>query len=135
MPTGSQIESHRAAAELFDRPTVVDWYVRKAAVREYTTASFVFARRREVVLSLLDAVHPPGTLVDYGMGPAVYAQEVVRRGFNYVGIDIAPGMVEYAKTLGLSNASFIQGDLEALDQFRGQADVVMAVGLIDYLEN
>lgn len=135
MPSVSQPQSHREAADLFSRAPVVQGYVRKAAVEEHTTASFVFARRREIVLALLDAVPQSGTLVDYGMGPAVYGAEVVRRGFHYVGIDIATGMVEYARSLNLANAEFVNGDLEALAQFRGQADVLMAIGLIDYLED
>lgn len=126
------VESHRAAQELFDR--TVDGYEARSRNIVFNSSSLIFARRHEVVLSLLDAAGASGLLLDFGMGPGVFAADVTRRGLHFVGIDIAEGMVERARSLGLENTTFVQGDLDSLDAYRQAADVVMSIGLIDYLE-
>lgn len=127
-----QFDSHEAARQLFDR-TAADYQTR-SDLRVYNTSSFVFARRKEIVLSLLDAGTCSGTVLDYGMGPGVFAPDVVQRGLQFVGVDISPVMVERANALGLDNATYIVGDTQKLEEFRGECDVVLAIGLIDYLE-
>jgi SAM-dependent methyltransferase len=125
--------SHAAAKELFDR--TADVYAERAEGRSYDLTSVVFARRRETVLALLDESGVSGTLLDFGMGPGVFAPHAVERGFEFVGIDISPEMIERAEALGLPNTTYVRGDLEALDVYREAADAVLAIGLIDYLED
>jgi SAM-dependent methyltransferase len=125
--------SHAAAKELFDR--TADAYAKRAEGRTHDLSSFVFARRRETVLSLLDESGVEGTLLDFGMGPGVFAAHAVERGFHFVGIDISPEMIERAEALELPNTTYVCGDLEALESYRGAADAVLAIGLIDYLED
>jgi SAM-dependent methyltransferase len=69
------------------------------------------------------------------MGPGVLAPAAVERGFDFIGVDISPEMVARAEALELPRASYVVGDLDALERFRGSVDAVLAVGLIDYLED
>ena len=52
--------------------------------------------------------------MDYGMGPAVFAECCTAAGMHYLGIDVSSKMVERSKQMGLSNTEFIVGDLETL---------------------
>jgi SAM-dependent methyltransferase len=124
--------SHAAARDYFDR--TADEYSERAGARTSDLSSLIFARRRETVLDLLDESGVHGTLLDFGMGPGVFAPEIVGRGFEFIGIDISPEMVARAEALGLPHARYVVGDLESLAEFRGTADAVLAIGLLDYLE-
>ena len=125
--------SHAAARAYFDRPA--DEYSERAEARTHDLSSLIYPRRRETVLELLDESGARGTLLDFGMGPGVFAPEIAARGFDFVGVDISPEMVERAEALGVPRARFVVGDLDALESFRGSADAVLAIGLIDYLED
>lgn len=129
----TQPTSHAAAREYFDR--TADEYAERAGAQTSDLSSLIFARRRETVLELLDDSGVEGTLLDFGMGPGVFARDVVSRGFEFVGVDISPEMVARAEALGLERARYVVGDLDSLDQFRESADAVLAIGLIDYLED
>jgi SAM-dependent methyltransferase len=124
--------SHAAAREYFDR--TADEYSERAGARESSLSSLIFDRRRETALELLDESGVRGTLLDFGMGPGVFAPQVVERGFEFIGVDISPEMVARAEALGLPNATYVVGDLDSLERFEGRADAVLAIGLIDYLE-
>jgi SAM-dependent methyltransferase len=69
------------------------------------------------------------------MGPGVFAPQVAARGFDFIGVDISPEMVARANALGVPRATYVVGDLDALETFRESVDAVLAVGLIDYLED
>jgi SAM-dependent methyltransferase len=125
--------SHAAAREYFDR--TADDYAERAEARTHDLSSLIFTRRRETVLELLDESGARGTLLDFGMGPGVFAPAVSARGFEFIGIDISPEMVERADALGVPNTTYVVGDLDALEQFRERADAAIAIGLIDYLED
>lgn len=127
------IDSHAAAADLFDR--TVDYYQDRAESRVFNYSSLIFSRRREIVHELLPVASTGARAIDFGMGPAVFAREVVNRGFEYVGIDVSQAMVDRARSMGIPCTTYLCGDLEALSEFRGQADLVMAIGLLDYLED
>jgi SAM-dependent methyltransferase len=88
-----------------------------------------------VVLELLDESGVRGKLLDFGMGPGVFAPQVAARGFDFIGLDISPEMVARAEALGVPRATYVVGDLEALEPFRESVDAVLAIGLIDYLED
>jgi SAM-dependent methyltransferase len=125
--------SHSAAREYFDR--TADDYSQRAEARAFDLSSLIFTRRRETVLELLDESGGRGTLLDFGMGPGVFAPDVTARGFDFIGVDISREMVERAESLGLPRTTYVVGDLDALERFNESVDVVMAIGLIDYLED
>lgn len=127
------VRSHELAKELFDR-TAQD-YQRRSEHRVATFSSLIFQRRIEIVSGFLDSLGTRGHVLDYGMGPGVFARRCIELGLEYVGIDISPIMVERAQALGLNGAQYRVGDLETLADYEGQMDCVLAIGLLDYLED
>ncbi len=127
------VTSHDLARDLFDR--TADDYQRRSEHRVTSFSSLIFRRRIEIVTSFLDRIPSPGRALDYGMGPAVFARSCVERRLQYVGIDISPVMVQRATALGLNSARYLVGDLNSLAEFKGQMDGVLAIGLLDYLED
>ncbi|MEM8993493.1 MAG: class I SAM-dependent methyltransferase [Acidobacteriota bacterium] len=125
-------QSHLEAKELFDQ--TVDSYQQAASGQVHDFRSLLFQRRIAIVEELIESVPPGGQVLDFGMGPAVFAQTCLDWGFSYLGIDIAPKMVEQARALGLEGAEFEVGDLESLSERKASSDLTLAVGLIDYLE-
>jgi SAM-dependent methyltransferase len=126
-------DKHLAARDLFDR--TADQYQQRSGTRIYDLTSFAFARRKAIVLEFLDSSPRSGSLLDYGMGPGVFAQDVVSRGLRFIGIDLSPEMIERARALGLENCEYVAGDLDSLHAYREAVDVVLAIGLIDYLDD
>jgi SAM-dependent methyltransferase len=125
--------AHAAARDYFDR--TADEYADRASARTSNLSSLIFQRRRETVLELLDDSGVRGTVLDFGMGPGVFAAEIADRGFDFIGVDISPEMVTRAEKLGVPRATYVVGDLDSLGRFRESADAVLAIGLIDYLED
>jgi len=126
-------ESHTQAEKFFDR--IAEDYLRRSEGDIWNVSSLSFARRQEIVTRLLDLIPSGGTILDYGMGPAVFGPAAVDRKLNYIGIDISKRMIDLAKEKNLPNARYYQGDLSVLDSLRGSADCVLLIGLIDYLED
>lgn len=130
----SEFAAHQQAKRLFDRTT--DKYSRRSRGSVSNFTSLIFRRRIGIVASSIQrAATAGGEALDYGMGPAVFAESCTAAGMHYLGIDVSPKMVERSKEMGLSNSEFIVGDLETLSRYRNQKDLVLAIGLIDYLED
>ena len=83
----------------------------------------------------LPSVDNEEKILDFGMGPGVFAKICDENGFSYLGIDISPKMVELAQSLKLGNAKFRVGDIQSLTKYQREMDYVLAIGLIDYVEN
>ena len=126
-------KSHHEAQVFFDR--IAEDYKKRSETKVYTVSSLSFRRRQDIISDLLRNTPKGGTLLDYGMGPAVFGPPAVEHGLKYVGIDISPVMVQMAKDMNLPNAEYHIGDLELLKNFRNKADTVLLIGLIDYLED
>lgn len=127
-----QPHTHAAAQEFFD--AIADDYTRRSRTAVWNVSSLSFSRRQDLVIKMMSQTPTGGTVLDYGMGPAVFGPPAVEQGLRYVGIDISPRMVHVAQQMQLPNAEFHVGDLNLLDQFAGSADTVLLIGLIDYLE-
>lgn len=127
------MHSHTKAKELFDR--VADGYEEKCDLKVFNFSSMIFQHRINIVKEMISKVSTPGRVLDYGMGPAVFGEACINHGLSYLGIDISPVMVEHARALGLKDAEFVVGDLEALKPYQSQMNAVIAIGLIDYLEH
>ncbi len=125
--------SHSRAKELFD--STAEYYQQRSEARVYNFSSLVFQRRISIVERFLKSVPQNGRVLDFGMGPAVFAKFCEKKNLSYLGIDISPIMVERAKALNLRNSEFMVGDLDSLSSFRKSMDAVLAIGLIDYLEH
>jgi SAM-dependent methyltransferase len=53
---------------------------------------------------------PLGRALDLGCGRGQYAPELVRRGWEVVGIDYTPRAIEEARRQGIAGATFMVGD-------------------------
>lgn len=129
----SEIAAHGQARELFDR--TADDYFQRSSGSVHNTSSLVFQRRISIVEAFIRRyAKRGGQTLDYGMGPAVFAKCCGDAGSHYLGIDVSTEMVDRASRLNLANAEFQVGDLETLAPYRNQKNMVLAIGLIDYLE-
>jgi SAM-dependent methyltransferase len=134
MKTPSEVAAHLQAKQLFDQ--TADNYFQRSRGSVYNFSSLIFRRRIAIVEGFIQRLAKPGgKALDYGMGPAVFAPCCTAMGMRYLGIDVSPEMVEQSNRLGLCNAEFHVGDLETLRPHKDQNDLVLAIGLIDYLEN
>jgi SAM-dependent methyltransferase len=127
------VPSHVRAKDLFDR--TADDYQQRSELKVSSFSSLIFQRRIEIVVRFLDQIASPGRVLDYGMGPAVFGRACGDRGLHYLGIDISPEMVQRARALNLAGAEYLAGDLQTLENYRDQMDGVLAIGLLDYLED
>ena len=100
-----------------------------------TAAGYAFRVRRESLLRLLGP--GPGRVLDIGCGPGVMTDEIVKQGWSYEGIDLAPEMIAVAQKhfANRTEINFQVGavtQIPALDQF---FDAVVAMGLMEYLDD
>ena len=92
-------------------------------------------RGRELAVALL-AELASARVLDIGCGPGRVAEAVIGAGASsYVGIDLSPHMLELARARldGFDSVELLEGDFLELD-VPGAFDVVLALGLFDYLE-
>ena len=81
---------------------------------------------------------PPAKVLDLGAGTGWTSVFFSQRGYDVVGQDIAPEMIELAnrnrERTGLANLRFIASDYEALD-FRGEFDVAIFYDSLHHAED
>jgi SAM-dependent methyltransferase len=99
-----------------------------------------FARnvRTEAVLGLIDRhMKAGGVIADVGCGPAQYAEPLVKRGFVYHGIDIAPEMFApvQKKLANEPKAKFSVGSIEKIPLESSSVDGAIVVGVIEYVDS
>jgi ubiquinone/menaquinone biosynthesis C-methylase UbiE len=115
----------------FDEQSKVysSWY------REDTPDGCAFLERKARVLDCVGA--EAGTLLDVGCGSGVMSRELAARASRYVGIDVALGMVEAARSAlrDLDNVEFRVGDVTCLDMRTASIDTICAIGLLEYLDD
>lgn len=125
--------SHTEAQKFFDQ--IAEDYRIRSEGQVYNVSSLRFSRRQDIVTSLLNFTPEGGTVLDYGMGPAVFGPPAAKRGCRYIGLDISQKMIDLAVTMNVPNSEYHLGDLELLPKFKDTADTVLLIGLIDYLED
>lgn len=109
-------------------------------VSKKTVSSYAMLNRKNVVMRLIDSIKIEGNkLLDIGCGAGSYVPEFIQRGYEVWGIDISPKMIEQANRMlikeGLTHyARFCQGDIENLSFPLSSFDIVVVVGVIEYLE-
>ena len=126
-------KSHLKSKEYFDHTAFV--YHQRSDGLIYDFSSLIFQRRNNIVKKFLPSVENKEKILDFGMGPGVFAKYCMENGYYYLGIDISPKMVERAKLLKLENAKFRVGDVDSLTKYKGEMDYALAIGLIDYVED
>ena len=78
---------------------------------------------------------PLGRALDLGCGRGQYAPELVRRGWEVVGIDYAPRAVDEARRQGIEGATYMVGDVSDLPVDRlGTFDFFFDVGCFQHFD-
>jgi len=122
----------------FDRVVYYTPYEERYVNRTNLNAYDILTRK-DVVLEGLDRLGlGGGTLLDVGCGPAVYTPDLVARGFETWGVDLAPNVIERAREImsrspHVERTHFAVGDVEHLEVPAAMFDVVLVIGLFDYL--
>lgn len=98
-----------------------------------TAVGHSFRVRRVRLLELLGK--GAGRVLDIGCGPGVMTRDILDRGWEYVGTDIAPAMIDEARRrfAGDQRATFSVGPVEHIDAPAASFDAVVAMGLVEYL--
>ncbi|MFH1387041.1 MAG: methyltransferase domain-containing protein [bacterium] len=127
--------SKEAIKEFFDK-TAASYYAERYAQAK-DLCSHEMITRKIAVFSLLDKYQlKDGKLLDAGCGSAVMVNEYLERGFEVCGIDISAEMIKEAKKNAASNkARFWVGDVEKMDLPSEIFDVVVSIGVLDYLKD
>src|SRR5690242_1416010 len=99
--------SHTEAQKFFDQ--IADDYRRRSEGQVYNVSSLSFSRRQDVVTGLLNLTPEGGTVLDYGMGPAVFGSPAAKRGCRYIGLDISQKMIDLAKAQNIPGAEYHLG--------------------------
>jgi len=95
-----------------------------------------FLAQKQVVLGMLDGVD--GRVLDVGCGPAVLENDLLRRGFEVVGIDVSIEMLRFglnrlAASPYRQRCTLRPGDVERLEFADGEFDAVVSMGTLEYL--
>src|SRR6266705_1756754 len=91
--------------------------------------------RQRFALEMLEAVIPPSSRVlDAGCGSGVMAAKLMDGGYAVWGIDFAEPMIRQARALCGSH-QFAVGDIEHIPFPDNAFDVVVSLGVIEYLES
>jgi 2-polyprenyl-3-methyl-5-hydroxy-6-metoxy-1,4-benzoquinol methylase len=89
------------------------------------------------VENLANVVAPPGPLVDLGCGPGAHAIELARRGYEVVGVDGSPRMVEVARARAARDKVDATFDLHDVSDSLGFDDAslggVLAIHVLQHL--
>ena len=100
-----------------------------------------FQWRQASGVELLTAHVPPGgRLLDAGCGAGHACVELARRGYEVVGLDIAPSMVElgrrHAAASGVeARCTFVAADLEEASGRLAPFDGILGLGFLEYFED
>ena len=93
--------------------------------------------RIELVLEMLG--NGPGRLLDVGSAAGAVSFMLANRGWTVDGIDISADMVRWAQERavreGRTQLTFAVADIDALPFPDGHFDAIVAMGVIEYLEN
>lgn len=73
-----------------------------------------------------------GLIIDAGCGTGRWASRLLDRGCKVIGIEQAPAMAAAARARSLPRFQVIESSIEAVDLPEGQADVVLALGSLQY---
>ncbi|HED17736.1 MAG TPA: class I SAM-dependent methyltransferase [Gammaproteobacteria bacterium] len=99
-----------------------------------------FKDRLNIFIHNLESVLPsPARILDYGCGAGVISLEMAKNGYNVVGADGAPGMIEAAETervrRNIDNVSFNVESSGAKDYPDNSFDAIVCSSVIEYVSD
>jgi len=107
-----------------------DWY----ALQNLEGHSFRIRKTR--CMEALTKLQVGSSVADIGCGPATMVKELLDKGFNVVGTDIAPTMIEECKTrITDPRASFYVCPADNVPLPDATQDAISAMGLLEYLND
>lgn len=90
--------------------------------------------RRRFALEMIEQSVPKGArIADLGCGTGDMSAELIRRGYDVWGLDIAAQMIDYVRAR-FGSQQFIVGDVEHIDFADDTFDAVVCLGVLEYLE-
>lgn len=92
---------------------------------------FYEKRRIETALSLVPSTNEPAYALDMGCAFGILAQNIIRKGYVYVGLDISRGQVKLAKSIN-KFMDFLIADAHHIP-FRRFFRLIIALELIEHL--
>lgn len=105
-----------------------------------TFMNYVMRRRKHYVLESIDneiSQNDKVKVLDVGLGTGIYVSELLNRGMDVYGIDISSEMVKKAlftvASYNRRNLKIITGDAEFLPFKDNYFDLILAIGLVEYL--
>jgi len=102
---------------------------------EPTLSSQHLISRQRSALKLVEAAMPPSSrILEVGCGAGVMAAKLIKRGYAVWGIDLAEPMIRQARQL-CESEPFGVGDIEHIPFPDNTFDVVVSLGVIEYLES
>ena len=111
------------------------WVAYYADPEPRTISAQHLASRQLFALQMVEAVMPPSArILDAGCGSGVTAARLMERGYAVWGIDLAEPMIRQARELCGSD-QFGVGDIEHIPFADNTFDVVVSLGVIEYLES
>src|SRR5437016_7029581 len=91
--------------------------------------------RQRFALEMVEAAVPPSSkILDAGCGAGAMAGKLIERGYPVWGIDFAEPMIRKAREL-CGSGLFGVGDIEHIPFPDNTFDVVVSLGVIEYLES
>ena len=120
--------------ELFTR-TVDDWARFYADPKPANFTAQNLVSRRQFTLQMIEARVPKGsTILDVGCGTGHLAGELMRRGYQAMGVDFSEGMVNYAREYYGADR-FQVGDIEHIPFADNSFDGIVCLGVMEYLSS
>lgn len=151
MSTPKEDRTGSSAGAAHDRPVIEDdtsaYFDSRASYWDevYSDTDLqgrIYRRRQAGVLGMVDAaaLSPGASALEIGSGAGHLTVELARRGLDVHAIDVSEAMVEatarQAHAAGLAHrVSTSVGDIEALSFSDESCDVVVAVGVIPWVDN
>jgi ubiquinone/menaquinone biosynthesis C-methylase UbiE len=96
-----------------------------------------FRIRRTRCLEQLAKLSSGSTVLDVACGPATFVEDLRKRGYKFIGLDIAPHMIELSKELYGSDpdCSFIVANAEQIPLPDRSVEGLAAMGLMEYVND
>jgi ubiquinone/menaquinone biosynthesis C-methylase UbiE len=124
--------------KIFSEQTEIDYW-EEIYYREDSHGMQV-RQRLKLALSWLEEYKPSGNFIvlDAGCGAGAIIHEILKKGYNVVGMDHSFGMIGKAlKICGTKRKprAFLQGDIEALPYKNSSFDIILCLGVFAYLRS
>jgi ubiquinone/menaquinone biosynthesis C-methylase UbiE len=124
---------HRVKNYFGERAT--EWAAQYADPEPRTLSTQQLVSRQRLALEMVEAAIPPSSrILDAGCGSGVMAAKLMQRGYAVWGIDLAEPMIRHARELCGSD-QFAVGDIEHMPFPDSTFEVVVTLGVIEYLES